>query len=110
MNCGAGGPGPDAQQTVPQLCKPRHPNFYFGTGDVVFVCQDISFRVQSDLLSHNSQVFSDMLEPARLNGEHLSDGCPCVHLPDAADDFATLIKLFYTPGCVRHMNSLCAPL
>ena len=85
---------------VPQLCKPRHSKFYFETGDIIFVCEDTSFRVQSDLLANNSQVFSGMLESARLNREHWSDGCPCVHLPDAAKDFATLLMVFYTSGCV----------
>ena len=82
--------------------KPRHSEFYFGSGNVVFVCQDTSFRVQSDLLSKNSQVFRGMLRPARLKGEHLSDGCPCVHLPDGAEDFATLLRVFYTSGYVCH--------
>jgi len=96
---------------VPRLCKPKHPKFYFGSGDAVFVCQDTSFRVQSDLLSNNSKVFSDLLESARSNGEHTSDGCPCIHLSDAAGDFATLLKVFYTSGCVCHtMCSLFVPL
>ena len=87
-----------ATRIVSQLCKPKHSKLYFGSGDVVFVCEDTSFRVQSDLLSNNSQVFSDMLETARLNGEHLSDGCPCVHLSDAVEDFVTLLRVFYTSG------------
>ena len=37
---------------------------------------------------------------ARSNVEHLSDGCPCVHLSDTAEDFATLLRVFYTSGCV----------
>ena len=85
----------------PQLCKPRHPRFYFGSGDIIFVCEDTSFRVQSDLLSNNSQVLSEMLEQARSIVEHRSDGCPCIHLPDAAEDFATLLRVFYTSGCAR---------
>ena len=92
-------------------CKPRHSEFYFGSGNVVFVCQDTSFRVQSDLLSKNSQVFRGMLKPARLDGEHLSDGCPCIHLPDGAEDFATLLRVFYTSGYVCHaMRTLFVPL
>ena len=79
-------------------CRPRHSEFYFGSGNVVLVCEGTSFRVQSDLLSNNSQVFRDMLEPSRLSWEHQSDGCPCVHLSDAAEDFATLLKVFYTSG------------
>ncbi|KAF9652549.1 hypothetical protein BDM02DRAFT_2771353 [Thelephora ganbajun] len=85
-------------QTAPQLCKPKHPEFYFGSGDVIFVCEGTSFRVQSDLLSNNSRVFSDMLKPASLNEEHLSDGCPCIHLSDAVDDFVILLRIFYTSG------------
>jgi len=94
------GEEPSEGKTAPQLCKPRHPEFYFESGDIVFVCEDTSFRVQSDLLSNNSQVFADMLEPLRSSGERLSGGCPCVHLSDAAKDFATLLRVFYTPGCV----------
>ena len=89
-----------ATQVAPQLCKPKHHKFYYGSGDAVFVCEDTSFRVQSDLLSSNSKVLSDLLESARSNREHLSDGCPCVHLSDAADDFVTLLRVFYTTGCV----------
>ena len=48
-----------------------------------------------------------MVEQARSDGEHLSDGCPCVHLPDAAEDFATLLKAFYTTGCVCHVMYFC---
>ena len=87
-----------ARRGAPQLCKPRRSEFYFESGNVVFVCGNTSFRVQSDLLSNNSQVLSDMLRPARLDGGHLSDGCPCVHLPDSAEDFGTLLKVFYIPG------------
>ena len=83
---------------VPQLCKPKHPKFYFESGDAIFVCENTSFRVQSDLLSNNSKVFSDMLESARSKGEHRSDGCPCIHLSDDAGDFATLLRVFYTSG------------
>ena len=86
------------QQVAPRLCKPKHSKFYFGSGNVIFICEDTSFRVQSDLLSSNSKVFSGMLRPARLKGEHLSDGCPCVHLSDTAEDFATLLRVFYTSG------------
>ena len=96
---------------APQVCKPRHSKYYFGSGNVVFVCEDTSFRVQSDLLSTNSQVFSDMLEQTSLKGEHRRDGCPCVHLSDTAEDFATLLRVFYTSGCVcRAMHSLPMPL
>jgi hypothetical protein len=109
-NCDAD-EGHPAKQTVSQPCKPKHPKFYFESGDVAFICQNISFRVQSDLLSNNSLVFSDILKPARLSGEHLSDGCPCVHLSDAPEDFVTLLKVFYTPGCVFHVTFfLIAPL
>jgi len=95
----AGEERPTRQASL-QICKPKHHRFYFGSGDAVFVCEDTSFRIQSDLLSHNSKVFSDMLESARSNREHMSDGCPCVHLSDAADDFSTFLRVFYTPGCV----------
>ena len=101
---------PPLQQIRPQLCKPRHSEFYFGSGNIVFVCGNTSFRVQSDLLSNNSQMFSDMLGPVRLAEGHLSDGCSCVHLPDSAEDFGTLLKVFYTPGYVcPAMCSLFAP-
>lgn len=96
----------DDEERVPnhdasQLCKPKHRKFYFGSGDVVFVCEETSFRVQSDILTNNSKVFSGMLEKARADGDHLSDGYPCIHLTDAAEDFATLLKVFYTSGCVN---------
>ena len=107
---GGVGEARSSMRFLPQLCKPKHPRFYFGSGDTVFVCGDTSFRVQSDLLSSNSQAFSEMLESTRSNGEHLSDGCPCIHLSDAADDFATLLRVFYTSGCVCHtMRSSFAP-
>lgn len=111
MDLDAGEEGP-TRRTASQSCKPRHPKFYFGSGDVVFICEELSFRIHSELLSNNSSVFLETLKQARSNGEHLSDGCPCVHLSDAAEDFATLLKVFYTPGCVcrtmrlflRHSN------
>ena len=93
-------------QTAPQLCKPKHPRFHFGSGDVVFVCEETSFRVQSDLLSSNSQVLSAMLVQVRSNVEHLSEGCPCVHLSDSAEDFGTLLRVFYTSGCVCYAMRL----
>ena len=98
------GEGHIANQTTSHLCKPRHHKFYFESGDLVFVCEETSFRVQSDILTNNSQVFSDMVRKARANGDHLSSGCPCLHLSNTAEDFATLLKVFYTSGYVSHTN------
>jgi hypothetical protein len=95
---------PPAKEAVPQLCKPKHHKFYFGSGDVVFVCEETSFRVQSDILTNNSEVFLDMLKKERGNGDHLSDECPCIHLSDTSEDFATLLKVFYTSGCVCRLK------
>ena len=96
-----------ARQVVLKLCKPKHPKFYFGSGDTVFVCEDTSFRVQADLLSRGSGVLAVMLES---NWEHLSDGCPCVHLSDTVDDFVTLLSVFYTSMYVSHtIRSSFAP-
>jgi hypothetical protein len=96
----------DGEEHVPghaasHLCKPKHHKYYFRSGDIVLVCEETSFRVQSDILTNNSEVFLRMLEKARANGDHRSDGCPCIHLTDAAADFATLLKVFYSSGCVN---------
>ena len=105
-----GGEGHIPNRAASQLCKPKHDKFYFESGDVIFVCEETSFRVQSDILTNNSKVFSDVLQKARADGDHLSNGCLCIHLMDTAGDFAILLKVFYTSGYVGGENhSLFVP-
>jgi len=78
----------------------RHDTFYFEDGNVEIVCGDTVFRVHSTVVSFSSPKLRDMLSPMALHNAPMPKGCPRVVFKDSAEDFAALLKIIYTPGCV----------
>lgn len=84
----------------------RHPTLYKATGDIVVSATSGGsthlFRVHTVILAEHSPVFAGMLAlPKGPNvGMQTYDGVPAVHLPDDAEDVASLFKLLYSPGYV----------
>jgi len=98
------GPGdtPFVNPDTPPLEKcnniPKHPEFYLSSGDIVFVCRTLLFRVHSDHLCRSSTVFADIVKKSKHRGIHETDGCPCVHLHEEPEDFSILLQVLYNPG------------
>jgi len=81
----------------------RHDTFYFEDGNVEVVCGETVFRVHTTIISFSSPKLRDMLSPATpLN----AGGCPRFVFTDFPEDFAVLLKMIYTPGCVLHSLSV----
>ena len=75
-----------------------HDMFYFEDGDVEITCGDIVFRVHSSVVSFSSPKLRDVLsQPTRL-GAPTQRGCRWVTISDSVEDFATLLRMIYTPG------------
>ena len=87
--------GEDDEKWIPT----RHETFYLEDGNVEVVCGHTIFRIHSTVVSFSSSKLRDMLSPYTLNAPMLG-GCPRVIFKDSADDFAVLLKMVYTPGCV----------
>ena len=94
----------------------KHPDLWFEDGSVVLCAENMLFRVHMSLLSLHSVCFRDMFAIARPRSQcaprlgHDSqdaedgddelkefDGCPIVHLHDAAEDVAHLLNALYDP-------------
>ena len=86
----------------PDKCNilPKHPEFYLASGDIVFVCRTLLFRVHSDHLCRSSAVFADMIEKSKLRSTHKTDGCQCIHVYEEPGDFSILLQVLYNPGWV----------
>lgn len=89
---------PDVQP--PDRCSTatKHPEFYLSSGDTVFACRTVLFRVHSDHLRRSSTVFEDMIEKSSRGSTHKTDGCQCIHIYDEPDDFSVLLQVLYNPG------------
>ena len=80
----------------------RHDIFYFEDGNVEIVCDDTVFRVHSTIISFSSPKLRDMVSPTTLLDAPIPEGCPRIVFMDSAEDFAVLLKMIYTPGCVNY--------
>jgi len=78
----------------------RHETFYFEDGNVEIVCGHTLFRVHSTTLSFSSQKLRGILSQSALLNAPMLEGCPRITVSDTAQDFAALLKMVYTPGCV----------
>jgi len=92
----------ESESSEEQMATPgRHDTFYFEDGNVEIVCGDTVFRVHSTVVSFSSSKLRDMLSPMTLlNAPAVPKGCPRVVFNDSPKDFAVLLKMIYTPGCV----------
>ncbi|KAJ3530731.1 hypothetical protein NM688_g7670 [Phlebia brevispora] len=76
----------------------RDSDYWFKSGNVVMVASNtVAYRVHSELLGRKSKVFKDLLDhdAPQPKDQELMDGCPVVHVSDAADHFSTFLMLIY---------------
>ena len=75
-----------------------HNTFYFEDGDVEILCGDTVFRVHSSVVSFSSPKLRDLLsQPTRLDVT-TQRKCRWITISDNVEDFATLLKMIFTPG------------
>ena len=75
-----------------------HETFYFEDGNVEIVCGGTIFRVHSTIVSYSSSQLREILSQSALLNAPTPDGRPRISTSDSAEDFATLLKMIYTPG------------
>lgn len=73
---------------------------YFEDGNVEIACGDTIFRVHSSVISISSSEFREILSHRALLDAPTPEGRPRIIISDTAEDFATLLKMIYTPGSV----------
>ncbi|KAJ7196475.1 hypothetical protein GGX14DRAFT_672490 [Mycena pura] len=73
-------------------------------GDIILQTQSTQFRINSDILAQQSPIFRDMLSIPQPANESTIDGCPIVHLFDAAKDWELLLETLYNP--FQHKEAL----
>jgi len=78
----------------------HHEMFYFEDGNVEVVCGRTIFRIHSSIVSFSSSKLRDILSPAALLNAPMPGGCPRIFFKDSAKDFAVLLRMIYSPGCV----------
>ena len=78
----------------------RHETFYLEDGNVEVVCGHTIFRIHSPIVSFSSSKLRDVLSPSILLNAPMAEGCPRIAFEDSPEDFAVLLKMIYTPGCV----------
>jgi len=84
----------------------RHETFYLEDGNVEVVCGRKIFRIHPPIVSFSSSKLRDMLSPSTLLDAPMPEGCPQIIFKDSAEDFAVLLKMIYTPGCVSISKSV----
>ena len=78
-----------------------HETFYLEDGNVEVVCGHTIFRIHSPIVSFSSSKLRDMFSPSMLVNAPMPEGYPRILSKDSAEDFAVLLKMIYTPGCVH---------
>ncbi|KAJ7196474.1 hypothetical protein GGX14DRAFT_672488 [Mycena pura] len=73
-------------------------------GDIILQTQSTQFRINSDILAQQSPIFRDMLSIPQPANKPTIDGCPIVHLSDAAKDWELLLETLYNP--FQHKETL----
>jgi hypothetical protein len=76
----------------------RHKTFYLEDGNVEILCENVTFRIHSPVVSFSSSRLRDMFSRSALLNAPTPGGCPRVVSKDSAEDFAVLLKMIYTPG------------
>lgn len=90
--------GEEIEERVERVAS-RHDMFYFEDGNVEIVCGGTVFRVHSTI-SFSSPKLQDVFSPYTLLHAPMPEGCPRITFKDSPEDFAALLKMIYTPGCV----------
>ncbi|KAJ7432200.1 hypothetical protein B0H11DRAFT_1940908 [Mycena galericulata] len=67
-------------------------------GDVVLQAESTTqFRVNRDVLAHQSSVFADMFAVPQPPNEPSVEGCSIIHVSDSANDWELLLDVIYHP-------------
>ncbi|CCM00973.1 uncharacterized protein FIBRA_03021 [Fibroporia radiculosa] len=87
------------------LCQRKHDRFYFDDGTVVFLVEDVLFKVHRYFLEHKSEVFQTMFmlcppEGQEVEGE--SAGRPIILEDTRAIDFERFLTIFYPRDVQYH--------
>ncbi|KAH9937895.1 uncharacterized protein BXZ73DRAFT_22834, partial [Epithele typhae] len=77
-------------------------NLWFDDGNVVFLADDLAFRVYKGILSVISPVFQDMLSVPHPEDAKTVEGCPVVRDSDSGEDFTR----FFEWAFHNHRDSL----
>lgn len=65
-------------------------------GSIVLQAERTQFKVHRSVLARVSTVFSDVLSiPQPLEDKESIDGCPLLHLQDAAQDVHHMLSILY---------------
>ncbi|KAI0365521.1 hypothetical protein BV20DRAFT_909727, partial [Pilatotrama ljubarskyi] len=75
---------------------------WIADGNIVLVAEERAFRVHKSTLARHSEVSKDLFEvpqppSSAVTASENLDGCPVVHLPDAAYDIEQLLLAIYDP-------------
>jgi hypothetical protein len=89
--------GPSGNPNASTVTSTRHPDLWFDDGSIVLKVETTLFRVHRTTLCKHSTVFADMFSIPQPLDQVTMEGCPVVHLPDSATDFACLLKALYDP-------------
>ena len=73
----------------------RSSDLWYLDGSVVLRADHTLFRVYSGILSQASSVFKDMFTMPQPEDCESYEGCPLVHLPDAASDLYPFLKAMH---------------
>ncbi len=71
---------------LPDNAVERSAQFWFDDGNVVLQAEATRFRVHRSILSHHSSVMKDCFKCPQPEDTPTVEGCPLVHLQDAAKD------------------------
>lgn len=84
-------PGPSASHDIP-----RHKDFWFEDGNVVFVARkSMAFRVHKSILSRKSTVFRDMFAMPQPADVEKIDAFAVVHVDDSPDLLQNFFEALY---------------
>ncbi|KAG6829681.1 hypothetical protein H0H92_003799 [Tricholoma furcatifolium] len=71
---------------------------WFEDADMIFYTEGQAFRISGLTLASNSSVFEEMLTFPQPEVAEKLDGCPVIHIPDAAFDVTCFFKAIFYPN------------
>ncbi|KAJ7436731.1 hypothetical protein FB451DRAFT_187047 [Mycena latifolia] len=82
---------------LPNDTPPVRSKIWMPYGDIILQAESTQFRVNRDILAHQSSVFRDMFSVPQPQNEPTFEGCPIVHVSDAAKDWEMFLHVLYNP-------------
>ncbi|KAJ7734583.1 hypothetical protein DFH07DRAFT_893898 [Mycena maculata] len=80
-----------------ETLTPIRSKIWMPYGDIILQAESTQFRVNRDVLAHQSSVFKDMFSVPQPLNDPTVEGCPVVHVSDAAKDWELLLEILYDP-------------